>query len=146
MKLLTGTPKNDSVYRLTLEDETVTGYFPRKVEICVFKKSGHQMAILIGIFEKSAYENGHTCRDLSKKNLPIGICVQYASLYLYKLSKFRSIRAMELSEICSICISTARHLFNRSTSLSCMDRCFLRILTNTFASIVEKFTFFDVFC
>ena len=68
MKLLTGTPKNDSVYRLTLEDETVTGYFPRKVEICVKKKSGPQMARFIGIFQKSAYENGHTSRDLWEKN------------------------------------------------------------------------------
>ena len=32
-----------------------------------------------------------------------------AWLYLYKLSKFRSIPSRELSEICSTCISTVRH-------------------------------------
>ena len=39
-------------------------------------------------------------------------------------ANFAQIRAMELIEICSTCISTGRHLFNRSTSLFCMDRCF----------------------
>ena len=36
-------------------------------------------------------------------------------------------------------------LFNRSTFLSSVDRCFLRIVTNTLASIVKKSTFFDFF-
>ena len=36
-------------------------------------------------------------------------CWKDAWLYLYKLSKFRSIPSRELSEICSTCISTVRH-------------------------------------
>ena len=40
---------------------------------------------------------------------------------------------------------TYMDLFNRSTFLSSVDRCFLRIVTNTLASIGKKSTFFDFF-
>ena len=104
------------------------------------------MAIFIGIFQKSFYENGHTSRDLWKKTKkPRNLCLVCLTVPIQVEEISLKFARWKLIEKSWSCTGRRGGLFNISTTSFCMDRCFWTNLYQQLAHVFQKSRFFYVF-